>query len=186
MSQIQSSWTPAKLDQAWRVFDRALVVMADGISVPADELRAFLLEGTKPKMQTLTDRIVECHKANPLWTAKDVAEELFASYDTVRGLAARAGVVWPNNKSPAVPKLKPTAAPPEGFQKADDAFLAQHGKNARFRLRDQHGDYLHMQVNNQLLTRELTYAWRGTRDQLRAVRSKYEFARKFEIVAVSA
>lgn len=184
MTGMQTAWTPAKLNQAWRIFDKALVVMADGIDVPADELRAFLIDGTKPKMPTLQDRIERCHGENPTWSAKDVAEELFASPDTVRGLASRAGIVWPKPRvSAAVTKPAPALT---DFQRADDLILSQHGKNARFRLRNRHGDYLHMQVNGNLLTSELIYAWRGTRDQLRAVRARYEFSRAFEIVVVAA
>lgn len=41
-------WTAGKAAKAWRIFNTALPVIADGVGVPADELRMFLLEGWMP------------------------------------------------------------------------------------------------------------------------------------------
>lgn len=45
------SWTPAKIEKVWRIFDRALPVIADGVHVPVDELRAMLLDGKDPAIE---------------------------------------------------------------------------------------------------------------------------------------
>lgn len=49
------SWTKGKVEKAWRIFMKASDVIADALDVPAEELRALLLEGTLPNMEAPAD-----------------------------------------------------------------------------------------------------------------------------------
>jgi GNAT superfamily N-acetyltransferase len=155
------AWTPKKLEQAWRIFDKAVGVIAEGIHVPTDELRAYLLEGAIPPMERdrqqsdkLSKRIYDCHLAHPNWNARQVAMYLDASYDTVRGLGSREGIVWP--------------------KASIDAALLNAGAHDRFVLQDELGHYLHMSCER--VTTDKSYRWVGTAKQLLVARERYATA----------
>ena len=164
MNQAQAfdtPWTPQKLEQAWRIFDKAIPVMADGMGVPATQLRAYLLEGVEPPLSaevlppTLGARLIACHADHPEWSAKQCALYLGASYDTIRGLASRHGIVFRIG--------------------ALDAALKGARSNDLFHLIDGTGDFLHESCLR--MTDERTRAWKGTPKQLEAVRGKYRISK---------
>ena len=41
-------WTKGKIEKAWRVFDKSMVVIADALEVDVLELKALILDGTLP------------------------------------------------------------------------------------------------------------------------------------------
>lgn len=162
------AWTPQKLEQAWRIFDKAVGVIADGIHVPSQELRAYLLEGAVPPMgarsskRTVGQQVVDCHEAHPDWNARQVALYLGVAYDTVRGLGARHGVQWP--------------------KAAVDAALVGAVTSDRFVLQDATGQYLHMSCEQ--MTSDRSYRWVGSAKQLLVARERYAKAKPLKAVKV--
>lgn len=142
---VQSQWTPATIAKVWRIFDKAVPVIAEGCGVDAEQLRAYLVDGVEPSV---------AEPETPPVAPKPVAP-------------------------PAPPEVDPNDT---SYLQADNALLARCGRDDRFRLRDEHGEYLHMAVLQNLRTTDKTFAWRGTRSQLRAVREKYPFTRVLKIV----
>jgi hypothetical protein len=163
---MTEAWTPQKLEQAWRIFDKAVGVIADGICVPTDELRAYLLEGAVPQMgsrsakRTVGQQVVDCHEAHPDWNARQVAIYLGVAYDTVRGLGARHGVQWP--------------------RAAVDAALLGAVTSDRFVLQDATGQCLHMTCEQ--MTGDRSYRWVGSAKQLLVVRERYPGAKALKAV----
>lgn len=137
----QSGWTPATIEKVWRIFDKAVPIIAEGCGVNSDQLRAYLVEGIEP----------------PIVDPDQVAEpEALSECEDDQ-----------NDQS---------------YVESDNAVLAMCKTSDRFRLRDKHGEFLHMAVLQNLRTTDKVYAWRGTRSQLRAIRAKYPFTRPMGIV----
>lgn len=72
------SWTPAKVQKVWRIFDQALPLIADGVHVPLDELRAMLLDGKDPTVEREPTKRIHGAPA-PRQTLSDEERELALS-----------------------------------------------------------------------------------------------------------
>ncbi|HYI27582.1 MAG TPA: hypothetical protein VD863_06990 [Bradyrhizobium sp.] len=149
-------WTPEKLTKARRIFGRTVVMVAEALQVPAEELLSVFISGRLPpvgKRQRLGQLLSGLQLGGAPEQAPAVAVQLALPKPALP--KPLLPVI-----EPAPPTVTPSAAPVAATPQPDLDMLARAGVT-RFRLRAPDGSFLNGDCDG--MTRNRTNAWRGSR-----------------------